>query len=198
MFLCKNKIFLIFILPLFSLCGAASAQETTEVKSLIREGSKLSINGTSNVNDFECIYDEEFEADTLKHIVQVEEAIVVLGGDELKLEIDSFDCGRRGINRDFRNTLKSKIYPNIQIELIKVIAQNGIPIEAEVLTTLAGVSNEYQIELKNISIRNSVSQVEGTLELTMSDFNISPPKALFGLIKVNDKLEINFLIKIEQ
>ncbi|MEQ9266237.1 MAG: YceI family protein [Balneolaceae bacterium] len=169
-----------------------------EVESLILEGSKLRINGTSNVNDFECIYDDRFETDTLKHIVQVEEAIVVLDGDQLKLEIDSFDCGKRGINRDFRNTLKSKVYPNIQIELVKVVAQNEVPFEAEIMASLAGVTNRYILELVNLSIENEQTQFEGTLTLKMSDFNLSPPTALFGLIKVRDEIDVNFLLKIRQ
>lgn len=193
-----KKLLVISFLSLFYLSESSFAQKTVEVESLILEGSKLSINGTSNVNDFECIYDEEFETDTLKHVVQVEEAIVVLDGDELELEIDSFDCGKRGINRDFRNTLKSKVYPNIQIELVKVIAQNEIPVEAEVLASLAGVTNRYILELSNLSIHEEHTQFEGTLTLKMSDFNLSPPTALFGLIKVRDQLDINFLLKIRQ
>lgn len=193
-----KKLFLISLFTLLCLSESSFAQKTMEVESLILEGSKLSINGTSNVNDFECIYDDRFETDTLKHIVQVEEAIVVLDGDQLKLEIDSFDCGKRGINRDFRNTLKSKVYPNIQIELVKVVAQNEIPFEAEIMASLAGVTNRYILELVNLSIENEQTQFEGTLTLKMSDFNLSPPTALFGLIKVRDEIDVNFLLKIRQ
>lgn len=193
-----KNLFLISLFTLLCLSESSFAQKTMEVESLILEGSKLSINGTSNVNDFECIYDDRFETDTLKHIVQVEEAIVVLDGDQLKLEIDSFDCGKRGINRDFRNTLKSKVYPNIQIELVKVVAQNEIPFEAEIMASLAGVTNRYILELVNLSIENEQTQFEGTLTLKMSDFNLSPPTALFGLIKVRDEIDVNFLLKIRQ
>lgn len=192
------KILLTNLLLLGLASGSVIAQQSTKVQSLILEGSKLRINGTSNVNDFECIYEDPIRTDTLTYSVEFEETSVKLEGDDLTLKIESFDCGKRGINRDFRKTLKSDVYPNIDIELLSVVSQSNIPALANVATTLGGITKEYTVELKDYTFENGIATVSGTNTINMSDFNISPPTALFGLIKVKNQIEINFNLIIEQ
>jgi hypothetical protein len=176
----------------------AFAWQDRQVSSVIMNGSKLKINGTSNITDFECIYDEEIENDTLTHYVDVEEAFVEVGGDDLRLEIDSFDCGKNGINRDFRKALRSDEYPNIDIRLVKVIRTEGEPVEADVAISLAGATNQYTVALQDVSVDGEAAIIGGTQIINMTDFGIAPPTALFGLIKVDNTLEINFTLRIKQ
>ena len=174
------------------------ARQSNEVKSLILEDSKLRINGTSNVNDFECIYEDEIEPDTLTHNIQVQDTSIAVLGDDISLKIDSFNCGKRGINKDFRKTLKSDVHPNIEIELLSIVSPNGVPTLANVATTLGGVTKEYTIELRDYKFQNNLVIVSGTNKINMTDFGISPPTALFGMIKVKDQISIDFTLSIKQ
>ncbi|HCD52754.1 MAG TPA: hypothetical protein DEQ34_09925 [Balneolaceae bacterium] len=176
----------------------ATAWQNRESNSIILESGKLKINGTSNVNDFECVYDEEIEEDETKHYVDVQEATYEISGDELILEVDSFDCGKKVINRDFRKTLKSDKYPNINVELVKVFRVDGAPSQADVAITIAEVTNTYRVTLHDVSIEEESAVIGGTQIVKMTDFALTPPTALFGLIKVNDELEINFTLRIKQ
>ena len=192
----KNRFCIPTVLILFLFPMSIMAQERSSVQSVILNESKLRINGTSNVNDFECVYEEELESDTLFHQVELAEAFANIQGDRLELVVESFDCGKRGINRDFRNTLKSKQYPNIHIEVLQVTAQNGIPEWATIAIELAGVTNTYEVDLKDVSVDDSLIQVLGEQNLRMSDFGLKPPTALFGLIKVRDRLKISFTLQV--
>lgn len=175
------------------------AQQREQVNTVILDDSKLTINGTSNVNDFECVYEEKFEQDTLQHTIDIDEAIAEVDGEQLILVVDSFDCGKRGINKDFRNTLKSDVYPTIELDLKKVIQQDPELITAEVDITLAGVTQTYQVNFEDIVFyEEGFIEVQGTQPVKMTDFGIKPPRALFGLIKVNDELDINFTLRIIQ
>lgn len=194
----KNRFCISIVLILFLFPMSIMSQERSSVQSVILNESKLRINGTSNVNDFECVYEEELESDTLFHQVELAEAFANIQGDRLELVVESFDCGKRGINRDFRNTLKSKQYPNIHIEVLQVTAQNGIPEWATIAIELAGVTNTYEVDLKDVSIDNGQIQVFGEQNLRMSDFGLKPPTALFGLIKVRDRLKISFTLQVIQ
>lgn len=185
-------------LILFSGTENASARQINEVKSIILESSKLRINGTSNVNDFECIYEDEIETDTLTHSIQIQDTSIAVQGDDISLRVNSFNCGKRGINRDFRKTMKSDVYPNIDIELLSIVSPYGIPTLANVATTLGGVTKEYTIELYDYQIENGVAIVSGTNRINMSDFGINPPTALFGLVKVRDEIEIEFSLTVKQ
>lgn len=48
--------------------------------------SKLSILGTSNVTDFECLYDNDFRIDTLSHYLTLDQETINVSGDTLKLK----------------------------------------------------------------------------------------------------------------
>ncbi len=177
----------------------AIAFQSDESGSVSLDGSKLTINGTSNVNDFRCIYDEDSASGTASNeqYDAIQNASTSTSEDVLVLVVDSFDCGKRGINRDFRNTLKSDIYPTIHVELIDVVRKNEIPAMAIVNISLVGITKEYSVELGEAYVEDGDTLVPGTQIINMSDFNIEPPRALFGLIKVRDELTIQFSLRIK-
>lgn len=183
---------------LFFFSSAIIGQERSEVHSVILNESKLRINGTSNVNDFVCSYQREFESDTLSHRVELFNQHLSVQGDTLKLDIDSFDCGRRGINRDFRKTLKTENSKNISISLQKLSFSECKPQTIGVDISIAGVTKPYEIFLNEFSVKENVISVKGRKNFLMSDFGIDPPTALLGLIKVRDYLEIDFELEFIQ
>jgi len=159
--------------------------------------SKLRILGTSNVTDFECIYEDGFESDTLTHSVSFGEDLNLVSGDTLHLMIDSFDCGRRGINKDFRKALNSDEFPTIDISILNFENNTDLLEALNVLISIAGVQKEYTLTFNSSRKDQNIVKVEGERKLSMTDFNINPPKALFGLIKVQDDLTISFTISIK-
>ncbi len=171
-----------------------NAQEIISVKSTILGESNLSILGTSNVRDFECLYEGDFQVDTLSHFLTIENEIIRVKGDSLKLKIDTFDCGKRGINRDFRGSLQSDEFPTIDISLLNFSPSDELLEEAKVLIYLAGAQKKYVLEFISTYQDNGVVKIEGEQKLAMTDFNIDPPTTFFGLIKVQDELTIKFTL----
>jgi len=186
-----NNIFL-FLCLACSFSEKINAQEIVPVKSTILNESKLSILGTSNVTDFECLYDDDFRIDTLSHSLTLDQELIKVSGDSLKLKIENFDCGKRGINKDFRNSLKSNDYPSIDISLISFKQSNKLLKEVNVVISLAGSEKIFELEFTSSYLENEIIKIEGEQKLKMSDFNLDPPRALLGLIKVRDELTIKF------
>ena len=56
----------------------------------------------------------------------------------------------------------------------------------------AGVTKNYTLNFESDSPSEGVFRINGRQKLTIRDFNIEPPKALFGLIKVENELVISF------
>lgn len=187
-----TKYIILFFYLTCSFSGEINAQEIVAIKSTIMNESKLSILGTSNVTDFECLYDNDFRIDTLSHYLALDQGIIKVSGDTLKLIIENFDCGKRGINKDFRSSLKSDEYPSIDISLISFKQSNRLLKEVNVLISLAGSEKIFELEFTSSYLENGLIKIEGEQKLTMSDFNITPPRALLGLIKVRDELTIKF------
>lgn len=174
-------------LPLVSFAQNGRVQLSNE--------SKLSINGTSNVSDFRCQSEHELQQDSLQFNYHFDEDTINVDGVSLSLEIDQFDCGKRGINRDFRSTLKYKEYPFINITLNELVLEEAtdiVPTQANVTISIAGNARDYTVPLTAFSSSEDRIIVGGTKTLYMSDFGLTPPSPLFGLVQVSDQLDITF------
>ena len=182
---------------LLSTSSGVLAQDRT-VEQVILEERSLSINGTSNVNDFECNYLSISEPDTLEYEVEAKESVIEVEGDNLSMYVESFDCGKKGINRDFRKTLLSDKYPTIDVTLERLIHEKSRPVIAEVLISLAGVSRLYQVDISSQTKEGEINKIQGTQVIKLSDFNLKPPRALFGLVKVSDEMDIHFTLSVKQ
>ncbi len=187
---------LIFLaLPLNTL----TAQITYDLKTtFLSDNSELTIKGTSNVTDFECEYEGSFDRDTLQHSIQFDEKSYRISGDTLKLLINSFECGKRGINRDLRKTLKSSVFPTIDIVPLSFSKNEQLLNQMYVSISIAGAVNNYELFFESDTASSSSYRVKGEQLLKMTDFNIDPPRALLGLIKVDDELMILFDIMLKQ
>lgn len=170
----------------FILVGFASLDyRTLEIK--IEDKSKISIKGTSNVNSFQCAYEEE--------IGMLNSSIEVLPNSnsfkikkaQLHLEAKSFDCGGRRINKDFKDLLQTETFPHIDIEVLS-ITPSAEKFMADVKVHIAGHTNSYFLEVNN----PKNNQFTGDLIVDITDFGLESPKKLMGLIEVHDLIDINF------
>jgi hypothetical protein len=177
----------------FGLLPALTLAQDGQVQ--LRDSSKLSIKGKSNVNEFTCESEHELQKDSLDYAYTVSGDTVQVSGVNLNLEIDQFDCGKRAINRDFKSTLKYKEFPFIQIILNELVVSDStslIPKEAKVTIRIAGVERHYTVPLNSFSSSEESFTVGGNKILRMTDFGLEPPTPMFGLIKVEDELDIQF------
>ncbi|WP_157939491.1 YceI family protein [Gracilimonas amylolytica] len=177
----------------FALLPALTLAQDGQVQ--LRDSSKLSIKGKSNVNEFSCESEHELQKDSLDYSYSVNGDTVQVSGVNLNLEIDQFDCGKRAINRDFKSTLKYKEFPFIEIILNELVVSDStslIPREAKVTIRIAGTERYYTVPLNSFSSSEESFTVGGNKILRMTDFGLEPPSPMFGLIKVEDELDIQF------
>ncbi|HBX64635.1 MAG: hypothetical protein CL670_17270 [Balneola sp.] len=178
-------------LPAYALAQTGQVQFTNQ--------SKLSINGKSNVNDFRCLSEHELQRDSLNFTYQYIGETIDVSGVSLFLEVNKFDCGKKAINRDFRSTLKYEEHPFIQITLNELVLKDSldlIPQTAKVTITIAGVERKYNVPLNAFSSMEDRVIVGGNKILYMTDFGLTPPSPLFGLVQVSDELNIVFDLAI--
>lgn len=158
--------------------------------------SRLTITGDTNIKDFTCVFDTSC-------LDEQEEVRYTRSGSSLKfentilrLESSGFDCGNKAINKDFHQLIKSSQYPEILLELKEVNIQRPDLALATVLISIAGKEKEYQLPVE-LSEPNAQA-IKGALDLDIKDFDLSPPKKLFGLIVVKDDIKINFDLRIRK
>lgn len=170
-------------------CGTGIAQNI----NIDRENSRLWIEGSSNVNKFQCSaarYNTELEPPTTDTTTKV----------EVDVAVEGFDCGKRRMNRDLYKTLLSGKYPFISFDYDST---ESITYSQETDTytmvvngklTVAGHTKQIQFPLTAELINDNKLKAIGSAALKMTEYNVEPPSALLGLVRVNDELTVHFEI----
>lgn len=117
----------------------------------------------------------------------------------VRVPVRAFDCGNARMTTDLQEALKMEDHPNITFELVH--ATVGTPLDTSgtwrrirVLGTLtiAGTKRLVNLEARGHTIDRHRFRVRGCRALRMTHFNIDPPTKAFGLIKVKDRVVVQF------
>lgn len=179
--------------------GQAAAQDVYELTS----DSRIHIEGTSTVNDFTCragevigsgyVRGEELAAPKAGNDGAMDEGL------ELTAPVRSFDCGNERMNRDMYDALKASSHPEIEFVLKRVdvleggnTGEDGYMLRVNGFLTLAGEERNITFDIRGAVLPDGRLHAEGALDLRMSDFGITPPTALLGLVRAHDQITVRF------
>lgn len=190
------KSLMLFCLILF-LSFKVVGQEGNEKRMVqILADSELTITGDTNINKFQCGFDTRL-------LERTKEISFTRHGNQLKfqnavliLDNKGFDCGNKAINKDFHALLRTSEYPSISLELTELTVQNNAQAIATVKITIAGKHKTYTLPVQIVDTPTDC--FTGTLKLDINDFNLKPPKKMFGLIVVKEEIEITFNLTIKK
>lgn len=191
----KNVLLIAMVLFIGASTNAQNSFQNQTVKILPK--SKLTITGDTNIKAFNCVFDMAFlqKEQHIQFIVD-EPNHIRFKNAVLSLATKGFDCGSRPINNDFHKLIQSERHPQILIELLEVRQQSTGPANAVVNITIAGTRKEQTFPVE--FTEGAVSNISGTLMLDIKDFNLEPPKKLFGMIVVKDDIEIEFNLAVQK
>jgi YceI-like domain len=180
-------------------------------------GSQLTLEGSSNVKDWRCsgtTLDARMEvAAPLAQINSIIDRIE--DGDvarldpraasfppptfRLRVPVQSLRCGNRQMERDMYRALRSEENPVIDFvfhDLYGGIEHDidGGSYRATITgtLTLGGTERRVQIQVEAVRVSRDRFRLRARLPLRMTDFRITPPTALFGMVKARDELEVRF------
>ncbi|MEO5893758.1 MAG: YceI family protein [Ferruginibacter sp.] len=181
-------------------------QSSTPAKKTIRwavqKTSTIHIEGATNINSFGCDVNNYYQPDTIycsQEIISTKP--VTLTGD-LQIDISKFDCHNKMLTRDLRSTLKAREYPTLVIRFLSLERAPAINntkdfLKGWVEIELAGNKRRFEVNYSFIVEANSLIQLNGTRSFSFSDFNLTPPKKFAGLVKVKDKLNVDFNLLLD-
>lgn len=169
----------------------------------VHPDSWVSIQGTTNVNSFECTSESQMPRGFIMADPHPRNNIIYFSDAMLELDIVSFDCQNRRMNRDMQEALGADEHPQIRIRLLeahylkdKKDVQND-KLKVKVAIALNGVINNTEVIIDINKADGYQFLFTGSKELNMSDFNIDPPSPAMGIIKVRDSITINFNLLVE-
>lgn len=188
---------LLYICMVFSAFGFQGNKAAT-TRWVITNGCSLKVNGSTNVNKFSCAITNYNRPDTI-FVSQTPNQPLGLQGN-IQLDVQQFDCGNPIMTADLRKTMKVKEYPKLMIFFINI---NNYPeagaqgIKGSVVIVLAGVSRRFEVDYRVVSADNGFINLEGSRKVNFTDFNLTPPRKLGGMIKTNNELSVVFDLRMK-
>lgn len=164
------------------------------------EASRIWIEGDSNVNSFDCKADQ-YQGEAIQN--QDEESNTTNNLTlNVEIKVAGFDCGKQRMNKDLRDALKEKDYPNITFVFLNAEPVESTSDNPEFLVfgnlTVAGVTNEIRFNIFGEMLQNGSMRAIGNKQIRMTDYNVAPPTAMFGLVKVDNELTVHFDLVAKQ
>ena len=180
-------------------------------------GSQLTLEGTSNVKDWRCsgvTLDGRMEVAAplarINHIIdRIEDGDVARLDPRaasfpqptfnLRVPVQSLRCGNRQMERDMYRALRSEANPVIEFQFAGLVGGVEHDIDAgdyratiAGVLTLAGAQRKVLVPVVAERVARDRFRIRARLPLRMTDFRITPPTALFGMVKAKDNLEVQF------
>ncbi len=185
---------LLLVNPVFNLPDA-------KVTWVIMQGSSLTVNGSTNINTFQCDIANYDLPDTVTCFKLLQRGAVLPMTGKLNLSIDAFDCHNKMMTSDLRKTLKAKDFPILSVRFITINSfpdfKNPIKITGIVDIGLAGVSKKFEINYYFTADDKQQVHLKGDQKIYFSDFNLNPPSKLGGMIKAKDELLVVFKLNLK-
>ncbi|MBN2638796.1 MAG: hypothetical protein JXR65_06885 [Bacteroidales bacterium] len=160
----------------------------------VKPENKISIQGSSNISDFTLSL--EFNQNELKSTTKLPDCSAK-DYRVLNLPVSDFSYSNPLMKKDFYHLIDAKNYPFIRIYyppdmLEKETDKNSQ--ECNLIVEIRNSCQKYTVPVKYSRISKNVYEVQGNLNVKLTDFHLQPKKYFFGLIKVNNNLKIDFYL----
>ncbi len=174
--------------------GAGASKEM--LRWAVQKSSTLRILGSSNVNKFGCDISSYNKIDTLICFADRAGKPVHLRGS-LSIDVNAFDCHNKFLTNDLRKTVQAKAHPKLNIKFLtldRFPTLNGPrdDLKGLVEVELAGRVRRFELNYSFIRLQGNAIQLNGGRVFQFSDFELSPPQKLAGIIRVNDEFHVEF------
>ena len=190
-----KKLFILIQL-LVLIFNTVSAQDSIGVD--IQKNSTITINGTTNLLSFKLIQrgDKLLKRNFLITATQSQNKIL-LSQNEHTIIVKDFNSDNKMALRDFFKLVKADIYPtfNVKLNYFEVDPKDNSKEITKALVsvdlTITGKTRQYYIAVKS-NHEGDVYNLRGNKKIDIRDFGLVPPIEMFGLIRVNEWINIDF------
>ncbi len=179
--------------------GAVTAYTVLTAPLTIATGS-ISIAGTSNVHAYTV-------STSTVRVTRVQVAAAVAGPTfwedvvkpgaveafEISIPAASLTSPKKDLDKNMHKALQVTEHQEITFRLRRLEPRSGAPgaLRGIGVLQIAGVEREVVLDLTTTRTDAGL-QVHGSLDLLMTDFGITPPKAMLGMLKTDPKVTVTF------
>lgn len=178
------------VISLFSFSCLFAQIEQKRIK-INSENSFVKVHGSTNVNEFRCTYSAELPIEELEITYQQKGENFIIKHEALFLKVINFTCPNSQMTEDFHDLLDYEQYPYIIFQVQKIINHNT----AEIIIEMAGEQKTYLVDIQN-NFQDNLLACTTTMQICITDFGLKAPEKFFGMVKVNENIEVEFKIEM--
>ena len=181
-----------------SLTIAAATAAVTAQAPLAVDSSHISSAGTSNIHAYTA-------STSVVRVARVQLAKGVAGPNlwdaivtpgaleafEIAIPAGTLSSPKDGLDKNMHKALKVKEHAEITFRLQRLETVAPGALKAIGVLRIAGVEREVTLDIKT-ERKDAALVVKGDVRLLMTDFGITPPKALLGMLKTDPRVTVSF------
>ena len=188
----KTKQLLIIVVALICIQSNYLNAQSSKVKNYT-----ATVKGTSTMHEWESVI-EKLECRTSykiegNELVDIKDAVV-----EISVESIKSTKGKTMDNKTY-DAFNSEKFPSIIFTLSsEKINTSNLTVALKGALEMAGTTKPIDLVASYKVLTNGDLQIIGIKKIKMTEFNIEPPKAMMGTIKVGDEVTISFDIVLSR
>jgi hypothetical protein len=187
----------VLALLLLMLPGPADAQ----LQLTPHPESRFWIQGKASSINFTCTIDR---VEGSAQVPTAKDSIPTSAGDRkadvsIRVPIRAVDCGNSRMTEDLQEALKMEDHPDIRFELVHATmgartdtSAQWRRLDALGPLTVAGTKRLTRLHAAARALDDEHFRLQGCLPIRMTYFGIDPPTKAFGLIRVKNRVEVQF------
>jgi len=179
---------------------AAAPEQDAPSTPLRLDTARVTIDGTSNIHAYTA-------STTAVRVTRVQLASGVAGPNfweeivkpgaleafELSIPAAKLSSPKDGLDKNMHKALKVNEHADITFRLLRLEPRSGAAgaLRGVGVLQIAGVERETALDVTTAR-KESTLTVQGKVQLLMTDFGITPPKAMLGMLKTDPKVTVTF------
>jgi polyisoprenoid-binding protein YceI len=189
---------LIALAAIAASAAPASAQETARIP--VSAGSKLWIEGTSNLHGWSCKanqFDATVELEAAAALNVASAAPKALKHVTVRVPVKALKCGHGPMDDNLYKALNADDASAISYILGSFEPNGSAAKDSFTLNTVgtlqvAGRENKVSMAVEATRLADGTVKAVGSVPIKMTDYGIKPPTALFGRLKTGDDVTVKF------
>ena len=195
-------------LAIVALSGSAvSAQPIARISAVVmptrlavRPDSRLWLEGSSNLRDWRC------EATTLDASIDIDDrapsSVARVHRVQVRVPAHALTCGRSQMDNIMYKALHVDDTPECRqivgrFEVVSTSGDRGQSLVMQGTLRIAGRERTVRIPVELEEQRDGTVRARGALPILMTDYGISPPTALFGVLRTENRIVVKFDLLVD-
>jgi len=199
---------LAFVAFIGSVASAQSFTRTstavTPVRLSVRPDSRLWLEGSSNLRDWRC------DATTLDASIDIDDDDAVSNDAtarvrrvQVRVPTHALTCGRSQMDHIMLKALHVDDAPDCRqiVGHFDVVAATGDANQSLVMQgtlRIAGRERTVRVPVQLEEQRDGTVRAQGALPIMMTDYGITPPTALFGVLRTENRIVVKFDLLVDR